>query len=55
VDYLPPGTAVALVDPERAVTRAMTLGETNREFLEAAWTAATAAPTSPWTSTPATS
>ena len=42
VDYLPPGTAVALVDPERAVTRAMTLGETNREFLEAAWTAATA-------------
>jgi transcription-repair coupling factor (superfamily II helicase) len=44
VDYLP-GAAVALVDPERAVTRAMTLGETNREFLEAAWSAATAAPT----------
>lgn len=39
--YLPPGTAVALVDPERAVTRALTLGETNREFLDAAWAAAT--------------
>ena len=39
--YLPPGAAVALVDPERAVTRALTLGETNREFLEAAWAAAT--------------
>ncbi|WP_029144597.1 transcription-repair coupling factor [Microbacterium luticocti] len=42
VDYLPHGTAVAVVDPERAVTRALTLAETNREFLEAAWSAATA-------------
>lgn len=42
VDYLPEGAAVALVDPERAVTRAITLGETNREFLDAAWSAATA-------------
>ncbi|ALJ19825.1 transcription-repair coupling factor [Microbacterium sp. No. 7] len=42
IDYLPRGTATALVDPERAVTRALTLGETNREFLEAAWSAATA-------------
>ena len=42
IDYLPRGTAAALVDPERAVTRALTLGETNREFLEAAWSAATA-------------
>lgn len=47
VDYLPAGAAVALVDPERAVTRAITLGETNREFLEAAWSAATAGAASP--------
>ncbi|MCT9001311.1 transcription-repair coupling factor [Microbacterium memoriense] len=42
VDYFPRGTAAAVVDPERSVTRAITLGETNREFLEAAWSAATA-------------
>ncbi|WP_308493494.1 transcription-repair coupling factor [Microbacterium terrisoli] len=42
VDYLPEGTAVALLDPERAVTRALTLSETNREFLDAAWSVATA-------------
>ena len=47
VDYLPRGTATALIDPERAVTRAMTLGETNQEFLEAAWSAATAGADSP--------
>lgn len=47
VDYLPEGAAVALVDPERAVTRAITLGETNREFLEAAWSAATAGASTP--------
>ena len=47
VDYLPEGAAVAVVDPERAVTRAMTLSETNREFLEAAWSAATAGGDSP--------
>ncbi len=47
VDYLPRGPAVALIDPERAVTRAMTLGETNREFLEAAWSAATAGADAP--------
>ncbi|WP_431801473.1 transcription-repair coupling factor [Microbacterium sp. bgisy203] len=47
VDYLPRGTAVALIDPERSVTRAMTLGETNREFLEAAWNAATAGADTP--------
>jgi transcription-repair coupling factor (superfamily II helicase) len=46
-DYLPEGSAVALVDPERAVTRAITLGETNREFLEAAWSAATAGAATP--------
>ncbi len=44
-DYLPGGSAVALVDPERSLARATTLGDTNREFLEAAWSAATAGPT----------
>ncbi|WP_119697109.1 transcription-repair coupling factor [Microbacterium halotolerans] len=39
--YMPPASSVALVDPERAITRALTLGETNREFLEAAWAVAT--------------
>lgn len=47
VDYLPEGTAIALVDPERAVTRAVTLSDTNREFLEAAWNAATAGAKTP--------
>ncbi|MFF2488222.1 transcription-repair coupling factor [Microbacterium sp. NPDC058062] len=47
VDYLPEGAAVALLDPERAVTRAITLGETNREFLDAAWSAATAGASTP--------
>lgn len=47
VDYLPDASAIALVDPERAVTRAVTLLETNREFLEAAWNAATAGAASP--------
>jgi transcription-repair coupling factor (superfamily II helicase) len=46
-DYLPRGAAIALVDPERSVTRALTLGETNREFLEAAWSAATAGARTP--------
>ncbi|GAA5029128.1 transcription-repair coupling factor [Microbacterium fluvii] len=46
-DYLPVGGAIALLDPERSVTRAMTLGETNREFLEAAWSAATAGASAP--------
>ncbi len=47
VDYLPEGAAVALVDPERSVTRAITLGDTNREFLEAAWSAATSGASAP--------
>jgi transcription-repair coupling factor (superfamily II helicase) len=42
IDFLPEASAVTLVDPERSVARARTLGETNREFLEAAWSAATA-------------
>lgn len=47
VDYFPRGAAVALVDPERAVTRATTLSDTNREFLDAAWNAATSGAASP--------
>ncbi|GAA1958175.1 transcription-repair coupling factor [Microbacterium deminutum] len=47
VDYLPKGAAVALVDPERCVARAITLGDTNREFLDAAWSAATAGAQTP--------
>ncbi|KQZ83358.1 transcription-repair coupling factor [Microbacterium sp. Root166] len=46
-DYLPEHAAIALVEPERAVTRAITLGDTNREFLEAAWSAATAGAQTP--------
>ncbi|MDI6944099.1 transcription-repair coupling factor [Microbacterium barkeri] len=45
--YLPRSAAVALVDPERAVSRSITLGETNREFLEAAWSAATSGASAP--------
>nr|WP_230206466.1 transcription-repair coupling factor [Microbacterium gorillae] len=41
IDELPEGAAVALLDPARSSARAVTLGETNREFLEAAWSAAT--------------
>jgi transcription-repair coupling factor (superfamily II helicase) len=47
VDYLPAGSAIALADPERSVTRAITLGDTNREFLEAAWSAATSGASTP--------
>ncbi|MGN8024997.1 transcription-repair coupling factor [Microbacterium sp. 22242] len=46
-DYLPAGASVALVDPERSGARAASLGETNREFLEAAWSAATAGASAP--------
>ncbi|MBZ4485814.1 transcription-repair coupling factor [Microbacterium sp. cx-55] len=47
VDYLPRATAVALVDHERAKARATTLSDTNREFLEAAWSAAVAGADTP--------
>jgi len=47
VDYMPERSAVALVDPERARTRASTLADTNREFLEAAWSAAVAGADTP--------
>lgn len=38
---LPEGGAVLVVSPERVAGRAVSLAETNREFLEAAWHAAT--------------
>ncbi|GLK18117.1 transcription-repair coupling factor [Herbiconiux flava] len=45
--YLPDGAAVAVLSPERVATRAVNLSETNREFLAAAWTAATAGAEAP--------
>ncbi|MGW9184457.1 transcription-repair coupling factor [Agromyces sp. NPDC055661] len=39
--YLPEGAAVAVLQPERVTGRAVSLAETNREFLGAAWSAAT--------------
>jgi transcription-repair coupling factor (superfamily II helicase) len=39
--YLPPDAAIAVLSPERVASRAVSLGETNREFLAAAWNAAT--------------
>jgi transcription-repair coupling factor (superfamily II helicase) len=46
-DYLPRDAAVAILGPERVATRAVSLAETNREFLDAAWNAATAGAQSP--------
>ncbi|KDA06481.1 transcription-repair coupling factor [Microbacterium sp. CH12i] len=46
-EYFPSGTAVALVDPERSSSRAQSLGDTNREFLDAAWSAATSGASAP--------
>jgi transcription-repair coupling factor (superfamily II helicase) len=45
--YLPDGAAIAVLSPERVATRAVNLSETNREFLAAAWTAATAGAEAP--------
>ncbi|WP_353827162.1 transcription-repair coupling factor [Agromyces sp. SYSU T0242] len=45
--YLPEGAAVAVVGPERVAGRAVSLAETNREFLAAAWNAATAGAAAP--------
>lgn len=45
--YLPAGTAVAVLQPERVTGRAVSLAETNREFLGAAWSAATAGADAP--------
>ncbi|WP_336658709.1 transcription-repair coupling factor [Leucobacter sp. USHLN153] len=39
---LPEGGAVLVASPERVASRAVSLADTNREFLEAAWQAATA-------------
>lgn len=46
-EYFPAGSATAIVDPERSSARAITLGETNREFLDAAWSAATSGASAP--------
>ena len=46
-DYLPTGSAIALLSPERIATRAINLTETNREFLDAAWNAASAGAQAP--------
>ena len=46
-DYLPDGAAVAVMSPERVAARAKSLAETNREFLEAAWSAATVGAAAP--------
>lgn len=40
-DYLPAGAMVTVVHPEKVLSRAAHLAETNREFLAAAWQAAT--------------
>jgi transcription-repair coupling factor (superfamily II helicase) len=45
--YLPPNAAIAVIAPERVATRAVSLVETNREFLSAAWNAATAGAEAP--------
>lgn len=45
--YLPDGAAVAVLQPERVAGRAVSLAETNREFLSAAWSAATAGAEAP--------
>lgn len=45
--YLPELAAIAVLSPERVVNRAMSLAETNREFLQAAWSAATAGAEAP--------
>ncbi|HRP99116.1 MAG TPA: transcription-repair coupling factor, partial [Terrimesophilobacter sp.] len=46
-EYLPADAAIAVLSPERVATRAVSLAETNREFLAAAWNAATAGAEAP--------
>ena len=46
-DYLPADAAVALLSPERIASRAKDLVDTDREFLDAAWGAATAGADAP--------
>jgi transcription-repair coupling factor (superfamily II helicase) len=45
--YLPKDAAIAVLAPEKVATRAVSLAETNREFLAAAWNAATAGAEAP--------
>jgi len=45
--YLPQDAAIAVLSPEKVATRAVSLAETNREFLSAAWNAATAGAEAP--------
>ncbi len=45
--YLPADAVIAVLAPERVASRAVSLGETNREFLAAAWNAATAGAEAP--------
>ncbi|CAN5327281.1 transcription-repair coupling factor [soil metagenome] len=45
--YLPTDAAIAVLSPEKVASRAVSLGETNREFLAAAWNAATAGAEAP--------
>lgn len=47
INYLPENAAIAVLRPERVTTRANDLRQTNREFLEAAWSAATAGAEAP--------
>ena len=46
-EFLPADAAIAVISPERVASRAVSLGETNREFLAAAWNAATAGAEAP--------
>jgi transcription-repair coupling factor (superfamily II helicase) len=45
--YLPADAAIAVMAPEKVASRAVSLAETNREFLSAAWNAATAGAEAP--------
>ncbi|WP_213813718.1 transcription-repair coupling factor [Glaciihabitans sp. dw_435] len=45
--YLPANAAIAILAPEKVATRAVSLVETNREFLSAAWNAAVAGAEAP--------
>jgi transcription-repair coupling factor (superfamily II helicase) len=45
--YLPEGAGIAVLSPEKVSTRAVNLVETNKEFLSAAWNAATAGAEAP--------
>jgi transcription-repair coupling factor (superfamily II helicase) len=46
-EYLPADAAIAVLSPEKVSSRAASLAETNREFLDAAWSAATVSGSAP--------